>query len=378
MGKIRAFGLVLIAAGIFFLGYRQGWWGMIAWWRVWAWLRAYWPVLLIIGGLLILLRPYRRAPWVDTLYSVLHLALDIGVVLVITSLMVDFGNWWTWDQEYRLPVPAPGGRVGQVVPREGPSRDGIHSKIVDIQWPEVSTNAGSEPARERYTVEAHLNLVSGGVDLHLGGAQAGSPTLLNGTLEYRHEAPTVRAASQGEPGRRHVTLDLIQSEEDRRWGGRWVAPFIDTPGPLRWQVGLAPEASWRVNTKVGASRADFDLRTVRLAGLAMDTGAGDFNLWLPGPGVWNQQLPSQPIDITLAAGAASVTIYVPRGVGVEFEVRSPVSSHNLTDPDLGLEKLGGGEYRSPAYEQAILRYHIHVAMGVSGLTFHWLGDHERV
>ena len=143
-----------------------------------------------------------------------------------------------------------------------------------------------------------------------------------------------------DPGR----LDL---EQDTRYGLPWLDRRSD------WDVGLTDAVPLDLKVNAGASRAELDLRELRLRSLELQTGASETRVRLPrAAGV---------TSVRAQAGAASLTIEVPAGVAARIRTRMALGRAQIDQ--VRFAPTGAG-YESPDYATSSNRVDIDVGGGV--------------
>lgn len=203
--------------------------GMLSW-GFWHTLIRAWPVLIILWGLSVLLRPMGRSG--AALTTVIVLAVTLGVVV------------WAVNA-----APAIGGAATHQL--DQPLVDGVEA--VDLS---IGFGAGT---------------------LRIDGA-APADRLATGSLEYIGFAPQVEYTTRGAV----ADLKLRLNAE-----GRVSAPV--NIGSLDWDIHLNPAPVYRLDLDIGACEARLDLSALRVSEFDLDTGAastvvtfGDHGLDLAG------------------------------------------------------------------------------------------------
>lgn len=133
-------------------------------------------------------------------------------------------------------------------------------------------------------------------------------------------------------------------------------PFVGPESGI-WQYRLTPEVPVSLQIESGASRLDLDLTDLRVTMLSFNGGASRLDLKLPA------RVENTLVDID--AGAASVNLHVPDGVGLRFRAKGVGSVH------VDMQRFPqreGSLYQSADYDTA--RYHADVTVtgGATSVT----------
>jgi hypothetical protein len=114
------------------------------------------------------------------------------------------------------------------------------------------------------------------------------------------------------------------------------------------EINLNEKPIWNIDLGIGAGKADFDLSDFKVKSLKVSTGVADMDVRL------GDKVPQANVDIE--SGVASVTVEVPESVGCEVRLDGALNVKNMDD----LIKVSDGLYRSPGFDQAgrkiIIRY----------------------
>jgi hypothetical protein len=121
------------------------------------------------------------------------------------------------------------------------------------------------------------------------------------------------------------------------------------------EIRLNSSPAWDIRVDVGAARVEFDLAPFLVDRLRLNTGAASVNMRLGGR--------AKNADVTVHAGASSVTVEIPDSVGCEIRVTAPLSSKHFDD----FIKVEKGLYRTDNFERASSRIVLRIEAGVSGI-----------
>lgn len=306
--------IILIALGVLLLLTNTG----VVSWDVWATLWRYWPILLVLLGLELLL--VGRASWGAVLFTLL-------VLMILGAISGGFStfNWF------------------------GPARGGI---------PFSSGATGVEQGLEGAQA-ADIYLTFGAGRLEISGG-AGEGMLAEGSLESDGEVQLSRRYQVNDGVGR---LDL-QLEGPR--GGRWFFPGPGTANALT--VRLSDQIPiQRLEINAGAAEENLDLSSLQLQRLDLETGASSVRARLPARG---------DVNASVSAGASSVTLEIPEGVAARIRVQGGLASFNIDEtrfPPVGRNEGVPGlatksEYQSSDFATAQNRIDLNLSAGAGSIT----------
>jgi outer membrane murein-binding lipoprotein Lpp len=195
---------------------------------------------------------------------------------------------------------------------------------------------------------ARVEIAFGAGNLQVTG---GADKLLEADFNYNV------AALQPEVGYTGGTLFVRQPEVNGLPNLQNITDFRN-----EWDLRLYDAVPMDLSMDVGGGVSDLQLAGLSLTGLAVTLGTGESTIDLTGD--WAGDL-----DITIDAGAAGVTVRLPRAVGVRVEVdRGPTV---IDAPDLARD---GDVYTNAAYGVSDVTLHIHVEAGIGWLNLELAGD----
>ncbi len=145
---------------------------------------------------------------------------------------------------------------------------------------------------------------------HAGEFTLGEATMQDKLIQARFRTnaePEVRNINAG--GIAEVT---IQDVEFPKHLGRQASS---------WQINVPGDLPADISLRTGATKAELDMRNLKVQNLELKAGAGDLTLHL---GVYDG-------NITIESGAGSVTIYVPDNTGVRLRVSGGLVSVDAED-----------------------------------------------
>ena len=232
----------------------------------------FWPVLLIVAGLDMLLT--RRSTWVGALMGLLVIGI-IGFVLIAGP-----GLGW---------VQTPSAKTEQFT-----------AELNDAAAATIALDLAEYPAEVNALTDDDL-LFDATLDHH--GVAVFTDT---GSAQR-----VLRLAYTATPG----TLFSFGMNED-------------------WQIGLTPQIPLALNVDAGSGPATLNLADLNLTYLGVDAGSGPFTLMLPAsPDTYALELdagsgpvvmdvaPNADLTMTINCGSGPLTIDLPNDAAVRFEVR---------------------------------------------------------
>ena len=291
------FGLLLVALGVLLLLTTIDVVGI----GLWLELVNYWPVLLVLIGVEIILA--RRFP----LLRVATIATTLVAVIVAAFFSMP---------EYDPTQP-------------------LHASYV-------------EPLGDVETLQLNAEFMGGILQLssHTPAAQPGNGLL---TADFKNrparvvrdlsdEKLTVRLSSSGPD--LSYTSEVTHSYKDgkkirtSRSESRTNFPV----GFADWRLTVSPDVEIEINISSGASDLDLDLRNLNVKKLSIEAGASDIRVLLP--------TNAGETHVDIGAGAANVDLIVPQNVAASIEIEVPIRSTSF-DPIRFKET--NNRYESPNY-----------------------------
>lgn len=238
-------GIVLLFLGVVFLLQTFN----IIPWGLWGMLWRFWPAILIIIGLGILLRRYN--PWLISL-----------LILVILFACLGLAIW-----------------------QYGPS------KTVESQLYQSYTQPGDNLEK----ADIRMDLPVG--NLALAALPAGSPNLVEaGFTQNRHNAALKASYS------REGTTGILNMQLEQKDWPAWSS------GEFKWQAAFSRDIPLTMDIKSAVSNFEADLSELKVTELRMKLDVGNFNVVLPSaPGDGKVSIDSalSNLDITIPQGVAA-------------------------------------------------------------------------
>jgi len=250
--------LILILAGVLFLFNNFG----LLPWGMWGALWRFWPLILVLLGLEIIVG---RAPaWVSVLAVILTLLAVGGLVA------------------YGLAV-----------------RGGLRGRAL------VSEEL-YQPLEDLTSAQVKLTLGVGNVTLN---ALADSPALLAGEVQYPAGSPIHQSFdTKGGQGLLH-----LEAEGGAEWFPAWLGRQ-----EVRWDLGLTPRIPLELEVEAGVGETELDLRELRVERFLLDTGVGEVSVTFPAE--------VEETRARVEAGVGSITLVIPEGVAARISVDTGIGA----------------------------------------------------
>ena len=150
----------------------------------------------------------------------------------------------------------------------------------------------------------------------------------------------------------HLDGDKLEVEID---AGPTFVPFIGPEGGV-WQFRLNSDIPTSLDIDAGATNLNLDLRDLQIKYLSFDGGASRINLTLPA------RVENMIVD--MEAGAASIDLNVPQGVGLRLRLKSVGS---LKIDESRFVPREGRIYQSADYDIAHYRADVTIEGGATSI-----------
>lgn len=298
--------LILIVVGLVFLGQNTGMLPGDVWLSLWQ----FWPVVLILVGLELVLGH-------SGIGSTIASLIMVAMVLAVVGMLAFVGQAGGWT-------------IG-----------GNHSGISALLTPHQVTQEIGNAQR------GIIDLEHGAGKLELSALPVESSQLLDADLSYAQSSAIERRAEARGDG------TYVRLGTRNNWNG--------FPGGTTfrqdWTVKLSPNVPLDISVHSGASAVAMDLSGLRVTSLNVDTGASSLDVTLPEA--------AGKTDARVKAGLAGVHIRVPEGVAARISVKNGLSGAAI---DEGRFPKNGSYYQSQNYDTASNRVDLYVETGISGVT----------
>lgn len=273
-------------------------------WDLWAELWKFWPLVLILLGVELLVGG--RSSW--------GTALLVLAVFGLVALLSAAGPFWTpW-------TAASAATTTSAFQQEiGPARR------ADVR---LQFGAGA------------FAVTSGASPGHLVEGTASGPEEVR--LEPRYQL-------QGDTG-------VLELQAARRWPAG--LHFGDRAAPRRVDVKLSRELPLTLDVSVGAAEGVVDLTGLNVERLRLESGAAQVRARFSDVAARS--------EATVKGGAASLTLEVPPDVAARITVQSGLASVDVDESRF--PKVGGSQYQSPDYGTAPKQLDLRVEAGLASVT----------
>ncbi len=327
-------GVALITAGLLFFGQRMGW---VAFdWEV---LRNLWPVLLILAGVnLILERRNRQAALATTIL------LGVAIPLILFSFVGQRRQWRSGNDnrfDYRN--------------NDRDSNNDDSDEDIDSAYDEERTDRVKTESRTAFveamnpaTRTATLNLVGGA-----GRFSIGEPVAELIKADANQTVGSYKMDVDRDADTQNTTINLNPSDGEKDSDGDVNINLGDGDLDNRLDVRLNDKPAWTVNATVGAGKGTFDLSRYVVRNIKIEAGAAEVELTLGGKATQS--------DVKISSGVASITVRVPKNVGVKVKREGAMNVNSLD----GFTDVGGNTSISPDYEKAANKINIDFEGGIS-------------
>ena len=225
-------------------------------WNLWGTLWRFWPVLIIVIGLGILLRRYNI--WLVSL-----------LIAVIFGGCLGLAIW-----QHGLSLPA-----------------------------DVTTESYTAPLDDMELAEVNIDFTAGSITI--GSLPPGSTNFVEADYGVRGRRATMEVDFEKRGGEGRLDLTTINQSF---WG----------EGSIVWTVNLSGKIPLFLNIQLSASNAELDLSQLRVAELDLDVDAGNCQLTMPssaGQSYVNIESNAANVEITVPDGVAA-RIHVNANVSV--------------------------------------------------------------
>jgi len=293
--------LILIAAGILLLLNQTG----RLPWAVWGTLWRFWPVILVLIGLEVLIGVSRSTAW-----------YIVGLVVAIVVL----GSVITYAV-YRSSEPS--------APR-----------------PAVRTETVIQSTQDADRGRITLKFAVGALQVQ---SLTDSPNFVEGTIEYGQYSLEAERSFRVRDGQAQFSL-AAKSEPSIIW----------TPGDNvgeRWNLRFTPRIPLEMDITTGVGSADIDLRELKVVLLEVKGGVGQTKLFFPAEAGLTKA--------TVDSGIGEVILEIPQDVGAKIKVFKGLSGVNVSS---GRFVRSGDEYVSTNYATAENKLDLEVKSGIGAIT----------
>ena len=274
-------------------------------WNIWGVLWRFWPVILILIGVEVLIG-VSRSPVV----YVVGLFLALVVIAATVLYAVYFG--------------------GQAVGSR----------------PIAETEQILETMRDAERGEVTLRLAAGTLNL---GALADSPNFVEGTVEYARYSERVNRSFSDRSGKIKFSL------ESR---GQPV-PFLVSTNNLgeRWNLKLTPRIPLELDVGTGAGSVQMDLSDLKVTRLEFKGGAGQTTIHFPSAAGLTQA--------SVATGVGEIVVRIPDNVGAKIRISKALTSVRVENPRF---TRADDQYVSANYQAAENKLDLEISSAIGAVV----------
>jgi len=293
--------LLLIAAGVLLLLNQMG----KLPWGIWGTLWRFWPVILILIGLEILIGLSR---------SNLIYIIGVLIALVILGAVIAYAV-------YKGEQPA-------------------------TTQPKVSTETISELMQDADSGQITLKFGAGRVTI---GALPDSPNFVEGKLEYTRYSLQAERDFRVQNGRAEFSLSA-RSQPIPFW----------VPGDIAgeyWDLRFTPRIPLEMDIKTGVGKVNMDLSGLKVTRLTLDAGVGETVIIFP--------VAAGLTRANINAGVGAITVQIPKEVGARILVAKGLGSIRVKSTRF---THFGNEYTSKNYQTAENKLDLEIKGGVGTIT----------
>ena len=341
-------GIALITAGLLFFGQRMGWFDFDL-----GALRNLWPILMILAGVnLILVRRNQQAALATTVL------LGLAVPLILFSFVGQRRNWHDWrnDNKHRFDYRNNDRDTdGDNTDSDDDSGNNDDDEDTDSAYDEERADRTKTESRTAFvevmnpaTRTATLNLVGGA-----GRFTIGEPVAELIKADAKQTVGSYKMDVDREVDTQNTIINLKPSDREKDSDGDVNINLGDGDMDNRLDVRLNDKPIWTVNATVGAGRGTFDLSRYVVRTIKLEAGAAEVELTLGGKATQS--------DVKISSGVASITVRVPKSVGVKVKREGAMNVNTLD----GFTDAGDNTSISPDYEKAANKINIDFEGGIS-------------
>ncbi len=320
-------GSFLLAVGLLLMAKTLGWfhidWGMTL---------RFWPVLLILAGVSLLL----KQSWSGVLTALL-IAIAIPSA-IINGANKKFDDWQDRGIEFNLD--------------DFDDDDDHHHDEYDKRSESYSKDGEthfSEPLAAGI-IEATLNFGAGAGEFKIEGTTS---QLVEADAETEF-GNYVMTTKRNETTKTSIVDFEMESKDSTNRKRIRIRDLDNMDNHVNMRLSDHP--IWSFDMGLGAGKGKFDLSSYKVKKVKIGAGAAEVDLKL-GENVENDA------EIDIDAGVASIDIEIPESVGCEFRIDGALNSKDLDN----FEKISDGLYRTSNYNSAKKKIKISYEGGLSKL-----------
>lgn len=328
-------GIFLLTLGILFLARRNDWLDVN-----WHTLVDFWPVLLILAGVNVILeRRGNPAAFVTTVMLAVAVPVTLFGLFSPNRDRSEYGFRWNQDND-----DDDNDDNGDESDSDDEDTDDDYQSERNkrqLEGDGVKTNTFAEPMQED-TREAVFKLAGGA-----GRFIISDPSSDLIKVDTRNSIGNYSMSVERDPTTHVPTIELMPTKENQ------TVDLKDGNYENRVDVHLNTKPVWTMDVGLGAGQGELDLSAYAVKQLKVEGGAIDIDLKMGAK--------ADQSDIRLDVGAASVTIRVPKEVGCKIKKDGALNLNQLDE----FTDVGGGEFLSPGYDAAKKKMLIRFDGGIS-------------
>ncbi|TLU99122.1 LiaF transmembrane domain-containing protein [Dyadobacter luticola] len=319
----------------------------------WNEILPYWPVLLILAGVMLLIPGRERGGATGGAIALLITLAVLGGIINRTNRAFDdkIGNWnFDWDDnDHNFGFHNYDDHDNDDDDDDQDDNDDNDDKDDDYQSEHLKSGS-DRPINGSYKYDMEDFIQK--ANFHLEGG-AGSFTL-NGNTARLFEANTKSNVVGFVSNTSINKLDNSATVNLKMEEGNVKIKNGEISNQAKIQLNEKPV--WNIDLGIGAGKGDFDFSNYKVEKLKVSTGVADMDIKM------GDKLATSNIDIE--AGVASVTVEIPRSVGCEMHIDGALNAKNIED----LNKVGTGLYQTPGYASAAKKIIINFEGGLTSIN----------
>nr|MBC7245163.1 hypothetical protein [Chloroflexota bacterium] len=294
------------------------------------------PLLLIAAGVLLLLNQMGKLPW--SVWGTLWRFWPVILILIGLEILISMGRsiiWYIVGLLIALVVLA--GVIGYAV---------YQGEKVAVTSPVTRTETISEAMQDADTGHITLKFGAGRVDI---GVLADSPKFMEGELVYARYLLQAERTFRIQNGRAEFSL-FARSQPIPFW----------IPGDVageHWVLRFTPRIPLEMDVSTGVGEVDMDLSGLRVTRLDIRTGVGETVITFPAAAGLTQA--------SIEAGVGAITVQIPKTVGARIHVSKGLGSVQVGKPRF---IRTDGVYLSTDYTTAENKLELEIRGGLGAIT----------
>lgn len=237
-----------------------------------------WGIILVFIGFLLLLQTFNILPW--SLWGTLWRFWPAIIIIIGVGVLLRHKNAWL---ALLITIAILGGCLGVAIWQHG--TDEIPQNI--------TTQSYEQPIENLKSAEVNINFNAG--SLTLGAITSGAANLIEADTEIKNDIPSMATRFDRRDNQGTLYLNSINQQY-------WP------DGGIIWQVNLSDEIPISIEIESSASTLTLDLFDLDLSSLNLDINASTCKLKLPSPnGMLNTAIKANAatLNITIPDGAAA-------------------------------------------------------------------------